>query len=166
MIFIICIPIFNITDLISKASVFHPGIYLNKLCVAVLGINDILFGIGLLKTGSRFAALYKIAGILQILTGPFIIIPLGLTQLIGLWLIIPSDLLLIIIIFFEYRESGRINPTVLTSWRGFLYYSNKLKKSHSPLGALRLTFSSSHADRQERVFIINYFLNNLRIWSY
>jgi len=98
----IIIPLFVLTDIIAISSPYQFVIYLKKLCVIIMGINAIIFGIGMLKVDGYFQ--YKIAGILQVLIGPMFIIPLPLIQYIGLWLSLLFIILLLMILVLEYKE--------------------------------------------------------------
>lgn len=79
--------------------------HFNKLIISIMGINGIIFGIGLLKDKSLLINWYKFTGVLQIVIAPFFIIPLPILNIIGCWLSIPSILLLLCIVYFEFKES-------------------------------------------------------------
>lgn len=87
IIIMVLIPLFLITILISSEYGFAERI--NQLIVLLMGINSVLFGIGLLKAKNQPMILFKIAGILQILIAPFFIIPIPILSIIGFWLSIP-----------------------------------------------------------------------------
>jgi transcriptional regulator with XRE-family HTH domain len=106
----VCIPLFLITLLISE----NVTPYFNTLIVIVFGMNSIFFGIGLLRNRNQFALFYKIAGILQIVIGPFFILPFPIINLIGLWLSMPFFIIILIILFYEYRETRLANLSVKT----------------------------------------------------
>lgn len=103
----ICIPVFLITLLISTEYGFAR--HINKLAILVMAINSIVFGIGLLKIKNQWVTLYKITGVLQILVAPFFIIPLAITAVIGFWLSVPFILLLLVIVYREFKEAKNGN---------------------------------------------------------
>ena len=105
MVIMILIPLFLITILISSKYGFADR--LNELIVLLMGINSILFGIGLMKAKNHLVNLYKIAGILQVLLAPFFIIPVPIVRIIGFWLSIPFILLLLSIVYLECRKSQK-----------------------------------------------------------
>lgn len=72
-----------------------------------MGINSVVFGIGLLRTKNQLSILYKITGVVQILIAPFFIIPLSITNIIGFWLTIPFILLLLSIVYLESKEAKK-----------------------------------------------------------
>lgn len=109
IIIMVCIPLFLLSIFIPSNAQYGFVVYFNKLVVLVLGINCVFFGIGLLKAKSQFTTFYKIAGILQILIGPFFILPVPILNIIGFWLSIPFLILLLIIVFFEYRNAKNNN---------------------------------------------------------
>lgn len=98
----IMVPSFYITFYISQLT--HL-LFLNQICVIISVINKIIFGIGLLKSRSQFAILYRISGILEILISPFFLLPIISVNIIGSWLAIPSLISLLAIVYYEYRES-------------------------------------------------------------
>ena len=100
----ICIPLFLITVLVSSEYGFAG--HINRLIILLMGMNSIVFGIGLITVKSKLTILYKITGILQILLAPFFIIPLSITGIIGFWLSVPFILLLLSIVYMEYKEAG------------------------------------------------------------
>ncbi|HYQ58046.1 MAG TPA: helix-turn-helix transcriptional regulator [Draconibacterium sp.] len=102
IIIMICIPLFLITLLISSKYGFAG--HINKLIILLMGINSVIFGISLLKIKSQLMNLYKITGVLQILIAPFFIIPLSITRIIGFWFSIPYILLLLSIVYLEFKE--------------------------------------------------------------
>ena len=109
LVILIIIPLFVISDVISVSSTYVFTLHLKRLFVIILGINGILFGIGLMKAKSQLFLLYKITGVLQILIGPMFIIQIPVIQLIGLWLSIPFILLLLTILLLEYRVINTLN---------------------------------------------------------
>lgn len=108
IIIMVCIPLFLLTILIPSSSQYGFVVYFNKLVVLILGVNSVFFGIGLLKAKSQFTTFYKITGILQILIGPFFVIPIPILNIIGFWISIPFQILLLIIVFLEYRHAKTI----------------------------------------------------------
>jgi transcriptional regulator with XRE-family HTH domain len=107
IIIMVCIPVFLITLLISSEYGFVG--HINKLIILLMGINSVIFGIGLLKVKNQWMNLYKITGILQILIAPFFIIPLSITSIIGFWLSVPFILLLLSIVYLEFKEAKHQN---------------------------------------------------------
>ncbi len=107
IIIMICIPLFLVTLLISSKYSFAE--HINKLTILLMGINSIIFGISLLKIKNQLMNWYKITGVLQILIAPFFIIPLSITSIIGFWLSIPFILLLLSIVYLEYKEAKNQN---------------------------------------------------------
>ncbi len=71
----------------------------------VLGLNCIVFGIGLLNSKNQNSLLYRVAGLLQLITSPFFILPVPILNFIGIWLSLPFMILLLGIVFSEYRNS-------------------------------------------------------------
>lgn len=107
IVIMVCIPVFLITLLISSKYGFAG--HLNQLTVLLMGINSVVFGISLFKIKSQLMNLYKITGVLQILIAPFFIIPLSITNIIGFWLSIPFILLLLTIVYLEFKEAKNQN---------------------------------------------------------
>lgn len=103
LVIMISMPFFLLWVLIATEFSFAKLVM--QLIVILTGINSVVFGIGLLKAGSRFVQLYRSAGILQLLIAPFFIIPIPVLSIVGCWLTIPFILLLIAIVYSEYRES-------------------------------------------------------------
>jgi transcriptional regulator with XRE-family HTH domain len=98
----VLVPLFLITILITPE--FGFGKHLSQLVIVLNGINSIFFGIGLLRTKSQFAYLYRITGIVQLLIAPFFLIPVPILSLIGCWLTVPFIMLLLSIVYFEFKE--------------------------------------------------------------
>lgn len=103
VIIMVLIPLFLITILIASEYGFSK--HLQQLVIVLSGINSIFFGMGLLKAKTHLTNLYKIAGIVQLLIAPFFIIPLPMLSLIGCWLSVPFILLLLSIVFLEFKSS-------------------------------------------------------------
>jgi len=81
---------------------------LSILILSILGINCIFFGIGLMKTKSSLLTLYKSTGILQLLIAPFFILPIGVLNIVGCWMNIPLYILMLCIMFLEYRKLRQV----------------------------------------------------------
>jgi transcriptional regulator with XRE-family HTH domain len=103
IIYIVCIPLFLFT--IIALTEFSFVKHINQLVIFLLGINSILFGIGLLKVKTQLKNLYRITGILHIILVPFVIIPIAIISIIGWWLIFLSILFQLSIVFMEFRKS-------------------------------------------------------------
>lgn len=101
LIIMVTIPLFLISVLITTEFSFAKHIM--QIIVILSGINSIVFGIGLLKESKQLVNLYRSAGLLQILIAPFFIIPIPALSIVGCWLTIPYFLLLIAIVYCEYR---------------------------------------------------------------
>lgn len=104
----VLIPLFFISILISTDH--GIGEKITQIIGLIMGINSILLGIGLLTVQYRLINIYKFTGILQIIIAPFFIIPKYGFNLIGFWLSIPFILLLLTIVFFEFKENQKLNP--------------------------------------------------------
>ena len=102
--FMIVGPIYFISAIVTGAMNINAGGYINQIILSLLGINCIFFGIGLLKTKTSLLTLYKSAGILQLLIAPFFILPIGTLNVIGCWMNIPLYILMIFILYLEYRK--------------------------------------------------------------
>ena len=103
--FIVGSPVyFFISSIVTGALNINPEGQINHLILSLLGINCIFFGVGLLKTRSPFLALYKITGILQVLIAPFFILPFSDINILGCWINIPLYILMICIVYLEYRN--------------------------------------------------------------
>jgi len=98
----ILISIFVLADVAGITTTYNFIQHIKNLAVILMGINGVLFGIGLLNVKSRFALIHKIAGIIQIVTALMFIVPAPSIQLIGIWLSFPFVLLLIGILFLEF----------------------------------------------------------------
>ena len=103
IIVMVCIPLLFIIMLISAE--FSFMVHVNKLVVFLMSVNSVVFGLGLLRMNNQLTILYKITGILQILIAPFFLIPLSVTYLIGFWLSVPYLLLLLAIVYLEFKAS-------------------------------------------------------------
>lgn len=107
-IIMICITLFLLTLLMTMEYSFAT--HLNAIVVFIMSINGFFFGAGLFITKSSLATWYKLAGILQLMASPFFLIRTSITQLIGFWLCVPFLLLLLILVFKEYKQSHRPLP--------------------------------------------------------
>jgi hypothetical protein len=103
IIIMVCIPLMLITLLISGEFRFMD--HVNKLVVIIMSVNAVVFGIGLLRIKNHLKNLYKVAGVLQILIAPFFLVPSSITRLIGFWLTVPFLLLLLAIVYLEFRKT-------------------------------------------------------------
>lgn len=103
IIIMVCIPLLLITLLISAE--FSFMVHVNKLVVFILGVNGVGFGLGLIRINNQLTNLYKITGILQILITPFFLLPFSTIWLIGFWLSVPYLLLLLAVVYLEFRAS-------------------------------------------------------------
>lgn len=90
-------------------------LYLDRINMIISVINGIIFGMGLLKSKSQFVILYRIAGILHILICPFFLLNIRSINIIGSWLAIPSMITLLVIVYYEYRESIVPNSLLISS---------------------------------------------------
>jgi transcriptional regulator with XRE-family HTH domain len=107
---IILIPLFVIVESLARVTGYTIFVYLIRVTVFLLGITGILFGSGLIKSGSTGKILFIVAGILQIAQNFMFVIPVLFVQYIGLWLAIPSNFVLLLILFFEFaviKKSGQ-----------------------------------------------------------
>ncbi len=107
VVIMVCLPLFLISVLIATQHGF--GKHLITLVVLAMSINSILFGIGLFITKGALRNWYKVAGILQLIVAPFFLFNSSITQLIGFYLSVPFLLMLIILVYLEYRASKRIS---------------------------------------------------------
>ncbi len=107
------IPLFLITILLAAEYSF--GEHLNQLVLLLSSINSFIFGIGLLKAKNQFTILYRITGVVQLLTAPFFLFPLPVLNLIGCWLTVPFILLLLSIVYLEYKEAQnkQVTPEIV-----------------------------------------------------
>ena len=93
-------PVFFLTTILN----INPEGYLSQLILSLLGINSVLFGSAFLKTKRGMNTLFKLTGIFQIVIAPFFIIPITSLNIIGCWMNIPLYILLIAIMFMEYKK--------------------------------------------------------------
>lgn len=102
---IILIPLFVIVDSLARVIGNSVFMYLIRATVFLIGITGVLFGSGLIKTGSSGKILFVVAGIIQIVQNLMFVIPWLPVQYIGLWLAIPANFVLLLILFFELKET-------------------------------------------------------------
>lgn len=108
LIIMICLPISLIVTLTSDQ--FGFAHHIQQLIVLIMGVNSIVFGIGLLRTKLEHDLIKNIAGILQLVIAPFFIIPVSILNYVGCWLTIPFVLVLISLIVQTYIETKRTLP--------------------------------------------------------
>jgi len=102
---IILIVLFVIVEMLARVTGNSVFVYLIRATVFLIGISGVLFGSGLIKTGSSGKILFIFAGIIQIAQNLMFIIPFLPVQAIGLWLAIPANFILLLILFFELKET-------------------------------------------------------------
>jgi transcriptional regulator with XRE-family HTH domain len=106
----VCIPLFLITLLVSSSFGFAEKI--NQVIIILMGINSVIFGIGLLRVKNQWMNWYKITGVLQIVLAPFFILPIPTVNLVGCWITIPFIILLISIFYMEFKEARNQHLTL------------------------------------------------------
>lgn len=112
----VIVSIMVFSDILAIATHFSFIVYVIKLLGVILGINGMVFGIGLIFVKNRFPVLYKMGGILQILINPFFIIPLATFNRIGIYLAVPSLIVFVLILFVEFQSSDqKIHVSTLTA---------------------------------------------------
>jgi transcriptional regulator with XRE-family HTH domain len=99
----ITVPFMTISQHIAGGSGFDVTKYLVLLFSIIIGINGIVFGIGLLRIRNNPLILYTIAGILQIIIAPFFMLPIVSINIIGFWLTIPFIIILLPILIHERK---------------------------------------------------------------
>jgi len=102
---IILIALFVIVEMLARVTGNSVFVHLIRGTVFLIGISGVLFGSGLIKTGSSGKIIFVIAGIIQIAQNLMFIIPFLPVQTIGLWLAIPANFILLLILFFELKET-------------------------------------------------------------
>lgn len=70
-----------------------------------------MFGMALIKTGNSGKILFTVAGIIQIIENVMFLVPVFQVQNIGLWLAVPGNFILLLIIYAELQKS-KIKPSV------------------------------------------------------
>ena len=113
IIFMVCIPLLMFT--LFAMSEYSFAKHINQIIIILIGMNDILFGTGLIKVKSHLTDLYRITGILHIIIAPFVVIPVSVVNIIGWWLILLSILLQLSIVYLEYKKARheQQNPDVV-----------------------------------------------------
>lgn len=106
---IVMIPMFVIFDFLGKSTGYVFFVYFIKIIAVLMGINGILFGVGLIKVKNQLITIYVIAGVMQIIENMMFVIPVSIVQLAGLWLAVPANFILLLVIFKELRK---LNSTV------------------------------------------------------
>ncbi len=102
----ITVPLSVVARLLNETTVFSWAGHLSELLLILLGLNGILFGIGLLRNGNPMLFLRKITGILEILISVLVLFPVSYIQLIVMWLAVPFLILLLSILWKGYRMAG------------------------------------------------------------
>ncbi len=99
VIILITTPLSFILNLFTDS--FGPANLLQQLLIALMGLNGILFGIGLFRASFTYRNVKLMAGAMQLLSAPFFIIPLPITHYIGCWL---SLLFILLLLLLSYGE--------------------------------------------------------------
>ncbi len=102
---IILIALFVIVDMLARVSGNQVFGYIIRGVVLLIGFGGVLFGLGLLKAGIPGKVGFIVAGILQIVQNIMFLIPLLPIQYIGLWLAVPANFVLLLILYFEWKEA-------------------------------------------------------------
>ena len=108
---IILIPVFVIVDSVARVTGNSFFVYLIRVIVVLIGITGILFGAGLIKSWISGKILFIIAGVIQIVENLMFLIPFSPVQNIGLWLAVPGNFILLLILFFE-MNTHKNSPTI------------------------------------------------------
>ena len=103
---IILIALFVIVDMLARVTGNPVFGYLIRAVVLLMGIGGVLFGLGLLKTDTHDKIWFIIAGIFQIVQNIMFLIPFTAVQYIGLWLAVPANFVLMMVLYFEWKENG------------------------------------------------------------
>lgn len=103
---IILIALFVIVDMLARVTGTQVFGYFIRAVVLLIGFGGVLFGLGLLKTGTHDKVWFIVAGIMQIAQNIMFLIPFMAVQYIGLWLAIPANFILLLLLFFELKENG------------------------------------------------------------
>lgn len=101
---IILIPLFVIVDSLARVTGSSVFVHLIRATVFLIGIIGVLFGSGLIKTGSSGKILFMVAGSIQIAQNLMFVIPVIQVQYFGLWLSVSANFVLILILFFELKD--------------------------------------------------------------
>ncbi len=110
IVIIILIPVFVIADFLSRITGHPIFIYMIRATVVLFGITGVMFGMALIKTGNSGKILFTVAGIIQIIENVMFLIPVVQVQNIGLWLAVPGNFILLLIIYAELQKS-KIKPS-------------------------------------------------------
>jgi transcriptional regulator with XRE-family HTH domain len=102
---IILIALFVIVDMLARVSGNQVFGYIIRGVVLLIGFGGVLFGLGLLKAGIPGKIWFIVAGIIQIVQNIMFLIPFISIQYIGLWLAVPANFILLLVIFFEWKET-------------------------------------------------------------
>ena len=108
---IILIPVFVVADFLSRITGQPIFIYMIRATVVLFGITGVMFGMALIKTGNSGKVLFTVAGIIQIIENVMFLVPVIQVQNIGLWLAVPGNFMLLLIIYAELQKS-KIKPSV------------------------------------------------------
>ena len=103
---IILIAIFVIVDMLARVTGSEVFGYIIRTVVLIIGFGGVLFGLGLLKTSTQGKVWFIVTGILQIVQNIMFLIPFLAVQYIGLWLAVPANFVLLLVLFFELKEKG------------------------------------------------------------
>jgi hypothetical protein len=112
IVIIILIPVFVVADFLARITGHMIFIYMIRATVVMIGITGVMFGMALIKTGNSGKVLFTVAGIIQIIENVMFLVPVFLVQNIGLWLAVPGNFLLLLIIYTELQKS-KIKPSGL-----------------------------------------------------
>ena len=102
---IILIPLFVIVESLARVTGISVFVYMIRGSVFLIGITGTLFGVGLIKAGNSGKVLFTVAGIIQVVQNLMFIIPVLFVQYVGLWIAVPANFVLLLILFFEFRRS-------------------------------------------------------------
>ena len=109
---IILIALFVIADMLARISGNQAFVYFIRAVVLLIGFGGVLFGLGLLKAGTPGKVGFIVAGILQIVQNIMFLIPFISIQYIGLWLAVPANFVLLLVLYFEWKEADYAVKTV------------------------------------------------------
>jgi transcriptional regulator with XRE-family HTH domain len=112
IVIIILIPVFVVADFLARITGHMIFIYMIRATVVMIGITGVMFGMALIKTGNTGKILFTVAGIIQIIENVMFLVPVFLVQNIGLWLAVPGNFILLLIIYTELQKS-KIKPSGL-----------------------------------------------------
>lgn len=102
---IIFLPAFVLFDFLGKATGYLVFVYIIRAVTILMGLNGVLFGVGLLLQKNQFSVIYIFAGILQIIENVMFLVPVSIVQMVGLWLAVAANFMLLLIIFNEFRKT-------------------------------------------------------------